>query len=148
MKAAKFWPRPTGSRMVKRTLPGGSGRQQAEHHRLQRLDGAGPALVLGLEQDRGLLGKGTDGRQGDQGRRSRPQAIVEGQPAGQLVEVDLQLAEPQARRWGSRRPPGLPDGIAPGRIHSAHFLGDGVGLLRRAFMACSQSVLRAIQSRE
>ena len=45
MKAEKFSPRPTGSKIVKRTLPGGKAGQHAQHDGLDGVDRLGAALV-------------------------------------------------------------------------------------------------------
>ena len=107
MKAEKFSPSPTGSRIVKRTLPGGIAVEHAQHDRLDGEDGLGAAFAGGLQQQQRMPREGQQQRQGEIALR-RPQPLVLGHAPFDPRQLHLARAETDRRRDFGRRRPVLP----------------------------------------
>ncbi len=125
MNAAKFSPRPTGSTIVNRTLPGGDRRQVAEHHRLEDRHRLGLAGVGRLDQHRPLHRERDQGGEREARRPGGLEPRVARDAVGDLGEVDLELAEPQRRGDGGRGLPGVEVGrVVPVEEQAGAFLPD------------------------
>ena len=107
MKAEKLSPSPTGSMIVKRTLPGGRAVKQPQHGALQEIDGPCPPRTVGLQQQERTARKRQHHRQGIFGLLG-PQPLVLGQAAGNFGQLHLAAAQEHRRRDGRRRRPAAP----------------------------------------
>ena len=100
--------------IVKRTLPGGNRGEQAEHDRLDGLDRRVAAVAGGLDQQR--AGAGEIDQRGQ--RELLGHVVVElrfvGNAAGNLLHLDLHLAEADRRGRHRGRPPIAPRRRGPG----------------------------------
>ena len=102
MNAEKLSPSPTGSMIVKRTLPGGMRRQQAEHDGLHQVDRPAASWAARLQQQQRAARIGHQGRQREI-ELGRPQPLILGHAALDVGQPDRTAAEANDRRNGRRR---------------------------------------------
>ena len=93
MKAEKFWPSPTGSMIVKRTLPGGSDVSSRSITFCSDWTASIAAVAFGLVQQRRAFGIGQHRRQRET-RSAGPAAVVlSGTPCSSMCRSKVNAAE-------------------------------------------------------
>ena len=99
MNAAKFSPRPTGSMIVNRTLPGGRPVRKRSIIAWSASTAGGAALVAGAQQHRAAVRERQErrhrARESSSGGASRGSV---GMPSGNGLQIDLELAAPHSGR--------------------------------------------------
>ena len=125
MKAEKLSPSPTGSMIVKRTLPGGMAVNSRSMALCMQIDRPGPARAAGLQQQQRTAREGQHDRQRELGLRG-PKPLVLRHAAGDVGQLHLAAAEGDRRRDGRRRRPAAPIvGVPIGKRLAARPIGLG-----------------------